>query len=83
MATRTDDSSKARKRHLAVVNDVPAETVARPVGTQPRSIGRVIAQTALIADSAVRLSSDASEDNSRPTLSGRSWRARSLLGRLR
>jgi hypothetical protein len=48
---RTTDDSPRSRAHLSVVTDpemIPASAAARP-----RTIGRVIAQTALMADSAM------------------------------
>ena len=50
--TPDDSSDEPRRRdHLRVVADPPVAAGGPP--PRPRSIGRVIAQTALIADSAV------------------------------
>ncbi len=73
--TRDPKSDETRRRdHLRLVADpvVPAGTAPAP---RPRSIGRLIAQTALIADSAVtRRRLDAPETRG---MTGR------LLGRFR
>lgn len=47
---RTDDAR--RREHLRLVADEPIPAGVPPAA-RPRTIGRVIAQTALIADSAV------------------------------
>jgi hypothetical protein len=46
------DAAPRRRDHLSLIVDVPTPSDARPAA-RPRTIGRVIAQTALIADSAV------------------------------
>lgn len=74
--TRATESDEPRRRdHLRLVAEpvLAAGTVPAP---RPRSIGRLIAQTALIADSAVsRRRSEVSE--------GRSVPGRRLFGRFR
>jgi hypothetical protein len=45
-------SSRPRRDHLSLVRDAPVDASVPPAA-RPRTIGRVIAQTALIADSAI------------------------------
>lgn len=70
--------SDARSRgHLRLVVDGPVDVTAPPAA-RPRTIGRVIAQTALIADSAVtRRRMDSSLPEPGRGMAGR------LLGRFR
>lgn len=71
----TTEAPTRRRDHLRVVEDVPVDLHAGPP-PRPRTIGRLIAQTALIADSAVtrrRLE----EPDARAGMAGR------LLGRFR
>ena len=73
----SDDTSR-RRDHLSLVVDAPTPIIASPAA-RPRTIGRVIAQTALIADSAV---TRRRVDDRLPDAGGRGMAGR-LLNRFR
>jgi len=77
MSNDRNERSERRRDHLSVVADTTPRAVPDRHGSaRPRTIGRLIAQTALIADSAVsRRESDVEAGG--PRRSGR------LLGRFR
>ncbi len=75
--TRTTTSDEPRRRdHLRLVAE-PVVAVGAAPAPRPRSIGRLIAQTALIADSAVTRRRISQEDARSGGMAGR------LLGRFR
>jgi hypothetical protein len=73
----SDDTSR-RRDHLSLVADAQTPSMALPI-ERPRTIGRVIAQAALIADSAV---TRRRVDERLPDAGGRGMAGR-LLGRFR
>lgn len=76
----TDGAETRRRDHLSVVADPVRPPDASPLtgaGARPRSIGRLIAQTALIADGAINRRREAADGAHEARGVGR------LLGRFR
>jgi hypothetical protein len=71
------DTTKRRRDHLRLVTELPSAEAETAAAIRPRTIGRLIAQTALIADSAVMRRREERTEHEARGLTGR------LLGRFR